>query len=114
MLDVHVGVRRDELKPFGRILTKRFGEDHVILSTMEDRWENWGKRWPDDQTDPEDIIHVIITTNVPMNLLNFLVHGMMVFLDEITDEDNPLVGKFILVTDAEQWASFYHELSYPE
>lgn len=113
MLDIHVGVRRDELKPFKRILDKQF-ERRLKLSSMEDRWENWAEHWGDDLMEEDDIIHVVITTDIPMNTLQFLVAVMMVFLNDITDDDNSFVGKFIIVTDHGDWISFYHELSYPE
>lgn len=113
MLDIHVGVRRDALRPFKRILDETF-EKRNILSTMEDRWEAWATHWSDEQAEDEDIIHVIVSSEVPMSTLQFLVSNMLVFLNEITDEDNPFVGRYILVTDHDKWTNFYHELMYPE
>jgi len=113
MLDIHVGVRRDELKPFKRILDKQFPK-MLFFSTMEDRWEDWGATWSDENADDDDIIHIIISTMGPMMLIQFLVKVMMVFLNDITDDASGFFGKLVIVTDHTVWSSFYHELSFPE
>jgi hypothetical protein len=81
---------------------------------MEDRWESWGDFWNDDLKDDDDVIHVVISTDIPMVTLRFLAGMVLVLLNDITDEDNPFFGKFIVVTDNGMWARFYHELAYPE
>jgi hypothetical protein len=113
MLDIHVGIRRDEVKAFKRIMQKQFNQ-HQSIVVGQDRWEDWTAHWSEELWDDDDILHVVISTDLPMVTLQFLVQVMMVFLNEMTREDTGFEGRYIIVTDHEKWNQYYVELSYPE
>lgn len=111
MLDIHFGIRREDIDAFDRILTREFPE--ISVETDLNNWNTW-EPFADAVEEARDVLHVVIATMTPMIILNYMVSRMGIFLSPLEDPESAFNQRFMIVTDHGKWNQYYVELSYPE
>ena len=116
MLDIHVGIRAEDVDGFQRILAREFEPGFLEVAVDKREWNTWGphKVQKSDDVREGDILAVTMTTQSPMVVINYLVVKLGVFLNALDDPDSGFHGRFIIVTDHAIWNQYYLELCYPD